>query len=81
VSISIVPANQASCDDLQAIFGARGPAVLCQCQRFKLRPREAFRNFPSRSARTGCACRPSAETRSPTPPFAAAGFTEVAARR
>jgi hypothetical protein len=46
VSISIVPANQASCDDLQAIFGARGPAVLCQCQRFKLRPREAFRNFP-----------------------------------
>jgi GNAT superfamily N-acetyltransferase len=46
VSISIVPANQASCDDLQAIFGARGPAALCQCQRFKLRPREAFRNFP-----------------------------------
>jgi hypothetical protein len=42
----MVPANQASCEDLQAIFGARGPAALCQCQRFKLRPREAFRNFP-----------------------------------
>ena len=45
-SISIVPANQASWEDLQAIFGTRGPAALCQCQRFKLRPREAFRNFP-----------------------------------
>jgi GNAT superfamily N-acetyltransferase len=45
-SISIVPANQASCEDLQTIFGRRGPAALCQCQRFKLRPREAFRNFP-----------------------------------
>jgi GNAT superfamily N-acetyltransferase len=45
-SISIVPANHASCEDLQAIFGTRGPAALCRCQRFKLRPREAFRNFP-----------------------------------
>ena len=41
-----MPANQASWEDLQAIFGTRGPAALCQCQRFKLRPREAFRNFP-----------------------------------
>jgi GNAT superfamily N-acetyltransferase len=45
-SISIVPANQASWEDLQTIFGTRGPAALCQCQRFKLRRREAFRNFP-----------------------------------
>jgi GNAT superfamily N-acetyltransferase len=42
----IVPANEASWADLQAVFGTRGPAARCQCQRYKLRPREAFRNFP-----------------------------------
>jgi GNAT superfamily N-acetyltransferase len=44
--ISIVPANQASCADLQTVFGNRGAASLCQCQRYKLRPREAFAKFP-----------------------------------
>ncbi len=44
--ISIVPANRASFEDLQAVFGTRGPASRCQCQRFKLRPREAFAKFP-----------------------------------
>jgi GNAT superfamily N-acetyltransferase len=44
--VRIVPANEASWDDLQAVFGTRGPAARCQCQRYKLRPREAFRNFP-----------------------------------
>jgi GNAT superfamily N-acetyltransferase len=43
---TIVPANEASWDDLQAVFGARGTAAICQCQRYKLRPREAFRKFP-----------------------------------
>jgi GNAT superfamily N-acetyltransferase len=42
----IVPANEASCDDLQAVFGERGQAVDCQCQRFKLAPKEAFSKFP-----------------------------------
>jgi GNAT superfamily N-acetyltransferase len=42
----IVPANEASFEDLQAIFGTRGEASLCQCQRYKLGPGEAFRNFP-----------------------------------
>jgi GNAT superfamily N-acetyltransferase len=42
----VVPANQASCEDLQAIFGTRGEGSRCQCQRYKLRPREAFRSFP-----------------------------------
>ena len=42
----IVPTNEASWDDLQTVFGTRGPAALCQCQRYKLRRREAFRNFP-----------------------------------
>lgn len=40
------PANEASCDDLQAVFGKRGDAATCQCQRFKLQPGEAFRSFP-----------------------------------
>jgi GNAT superfamily N-acetyltransferase len=34
-SISVVPANEASWDDLQAVFG-RGGAAKCQCQRIKL---------------------------------------------
>jgi GNAT superfamily N-acetyltransferase len=36
-SIVIVPANEASWDDLRAIFGTRGYAAYCQCQRFKMR--------------------------------------------
>jgi GNAT superfamily N-acetyltransferase len=44
--ISIVPANEASWADLQAIFGTRGEAAICQCQRYKLQPREAFKHYP-----------------------------------
>ena len=42
-----MPANEASCEDLGAIFGTRGMSSNCQCQRYKLRPREAFRKFPA----------------------------------
>lgn len=45
-AISVRPANEASWEDLQTIFGTRGPAARCQCQRFKLRPREYFAGFP-----------------------------------
>lgn len=45
-SITVVPANEASCEDLQSVFGTRGPASRCQCQRYKLRPRESFAAFP-----------------------------------
>ena len=45
-SLTVVPANQASWADLQTVFGRRGPASGCQCQRYKLRPRESFRSFP-----------------------------------
>jgi GNAT superfamily N-acetyltransferase len=45
-AISIVPANEASWEDLQTVFGTRGAASWCQCQRYKLRPREAFAKFP-----------------------------------
>ena len=45
-SLSIVPANDATCHDLTTLFGARGASSSCQCQRYKLRPGEAFRSFP-----------------------------------
>jgi GNAT superfamily N-acetyltransferase len=45
-AVRIVPANEASWEDIQAVFGTRGPAARCQCQRFKLRPRESFGSFP-----------------------------------
>jgi GNAT superfamily N-acetyltransferase len=44
--VAIVPANEASWEDLQTVFGTRGAAAYCQCQRYKLRPREAFAKFP-----------------------------------
>ena len=34
--LTIVPANEASCDDLVAIFGTTDYACRCQCQRFKV---------------------------------------------
>ena len=34
-TITVVPANEASCEDLQAVFGTRGESSVCQCQRFK----------------------------------------------
>ena len=36
----VVPANEASWEDLQAILGTRGYASDCQCQRFKIRGTE-----------------------------------------
>ncbi len=44
--IRIAPANEASWEDLQAIFGTRGASAICWCQRYKLAPREAFRTYP-----------------------------------
>src|SRR5262245_52360973 len=43
---SVVPANEASWNDLKAIFGTRGEASVCQCQRYKLQPRESFGKVP-----------------------------------
>ncbi len=45
--LRIVPANQASCEDIEAVFGTRGAAAACWCQRYKLAPREAFSRFPA----------------------------------
>jgi GNAT superfamily N-acetyltransferase len=44
--LTITPANQAVCGDLQAVFGERGAGAYCQCQRYKLAPKEAFSKFP-----------------------------------
>ena len=67
-SLRIVPANQAGCEDLQTVFGSRGDAAFCQCQRFKLAPREAFRSFPVEErarrlrAQTNCGQPPASST-------------------
>jgi GNAT superfamily N-acetyltransferase len=45
--VTIVPANEASWEDLQTVLGTRGTGAICQCQRYKLRPREAFGSFPA----------------------------------
>jgi GNAT superfamily N-acetyltransferase len=45
-AVAVRPANEASWSDLQAVFGTRGMACRCQCQRYKLRPRESFGSFP-----------------------------------
>lgn len=45
--IHVVPANEASCADLATVFGTRGPASRCWCQRYKLAPRESFGSFPA----------------------------------
>ena len=42
--LTIVPANEASSDDIQAVFGARGDPSRCWCQRFKMQPGESWRS-------------------------------------
>ena len=44
VSVTIVPANEASWEDLQAVLGARGDPCRCQCQRYKMQPGESWRS-------------------------------------
>lgn len=40
--VSIVPANEASWEELQAVLGTRGDPSRCYCQRYKLQPRESW---------------------------------------
>ena len=44
--LTIRPANEAACEDLVAVFGSRGAASVCWCQRYKLAPKEAFKHHP-----------------------------------
>jgi GNAT superfamily N-acetyltransferase len=41
-TVRIVPANEATWEDLQAVFGPRGDPSRCQCQRYKMRPGESW---------------------------------------
>ena len=45
-ALRIVPADEASVEDLRTVFGRRGAASRCWCQRFKLGRGEAFADFP-----------------------------------
>lgn len=40
--LSVVAANEMSWEDVQAVFGTRGDATRCQCQRFKMWPGESW---------------------------------------
>ena len=46
-AISVVPANEAAWEDIATVFGTRGSAQRCWCQRYKLAPRESFGRFPA----------------------------------
>jgi len=43
--VTVVPANKASCEDLEAVFGPSGDASRCQCQYYKIRDME-WRSVP-----------------------------------
>ncbi|HET6563204.1 MAG TPA: GNAT family N-acetyltransferase [Marmoricola sp.] len=45
-ALTVVPADRASWDELQTVLGTRGQGARCQCQRYKLHPRESFGSFP-----------------------------------
>ncbi|MBA2545345.1 MAG: hypothetical protein H0V15_00570, partial [Solirubrobacterales bacterium] len=40
--VTIVPANEAGWEDLQAVLGRRGDPSRCSCQRYKMQPRESW---------------------------------------
>ena len=41
-TVTVVPANEASWSDLQAVLGTRGAPSTCQCQRYKMQPGESW---------------------------------------
>jgi GNAT superfamily N-acetyltransferase len=45
--LTVVPANDASWEDLQAVLGTRGDPSRCQCQRYKMQPRETWASVGS----------------------------------
>lgn len=46
-AVTVVPANEASCEDLLTAFGTRGDPSRCYCQRYKMRPGESWASFPA----------------------------------
>jgi GNAT superfamily N-acetyltransferase len=59
-AVRVVPASEAAWEDLEAVFGRRGPGSRCWCQRYKLAPGERFAGFPAEERawrlrqQTGC---------------------------
>jgi GNAT superfamily N-acetyltransferase len=45
--VAIVPANEASWENLQAVFGTRGDPSRCRCQRYKMQPGESWASVPA----------------------------------
>ncbi len=39
---SVRPASEAGFEAVESVFGSRGPASVCHCQRYQLAPRESF---------------------------------------
>jgi len=69
--LTIVPANEASWEDLQAVFGTRGDPSRCCCQRYKMQPRESWASVGAEEITWGELHVGSGSI------FADAGFTEV----
>lgn len=44
--VQVVPASEAAWGDVQAVFGARGPAHRCQCTRIRLGDHDWFASLP-----------------------------------
>ena len=42
MAITVVPANEASWEDVRAVFGTRGDPARCWCQRYKMQVRESW---------------------------------------
>jgi len=42
MNLDVLPANEASWEDLQAVFGTRGDPSRCWCQRFRMLPGESW---------------------------------------
>ena len=40
--LRVIPATQASFEDIETVMGVRGDAAICHCQRFKLQRKESF---------------------------------------
>ena len=47
MSYAVRPADEATWEDLAAIFGTRGPGSQCWCQRYRLGRGESFGGFPA----------------------------------
>ena len=46
-AVTVVPASEATWEDLRAVFGTRGDPSRCYCQRYKMQPGESWASFPA----------------------------------